>query len=63
MYRVSMILQNKLRIFDLMGGGRNRKNNLFQTEEQKNKFSFDTPQICSFVLLSELIRIIRINPD
>lgn len=34
--------------------------------KEKNKrtnFSFDTPQICSFVLLSESIRIIRINPD
>ena len=37
MYRVSMILQNKLRFF-CFKGGEETENNLFQTEEQKNKF-------------------------
>ena len=37
MYRVSMILQNKLRIF-WFKGGEETENNLFQRKEQKNKF-------------------------
>ena len=62
MYRVSMILQNKLRIFDLREG-KKQKTIFFREKNKRTNFSFDTPQICSFVLLSESIRIIRINPD
>lgn len=57
-----MIYKINCGFFDLREG-KKQKTIFFREKNKRTNFSFGTPQICSFVLLSELIRIIRINPD
>ena len=56
-------IMTQTRILGRSGEGKKQKTIFFREKNKRTNFSFDTPQICSFVLLSESIRIIRINPD